>query len=150
VPGEVAIEFGITGPYAILIGGATATLEALWYAGRLLAQRAATRVLVVAVEAFQGCEDLYGRARRVVRGPLVEAAACALVVPGRWRLSPTGAGEEDPWVRRTRRRAGETFACEPLVALALARQAGKLPGSLTGRWRGREAALALAAADSKG
>ena len=38
VPGEVAIEFGLTGAYSILIGGATATLDA-----RALARGAAAR-----------------------------------------------------------------------------------------------------------
>ncbi|HEU5393419.1 MAG TPA: hypothetical protein VFV36_01325, partial [Candidatus Methylomirabilis sp.] len=30
VPGEAAVEFGITGPYAIFLGGPPATLRAIW------------------------------------------------------------------------------------------------------------------------
>jgi len=39
-------------------------------------------------------------------------------------------------------RAGETFACAPLIALALARNGGTMePISVTGEWRGRRAGL---------
>ena len=40
VPAEVAIEFALRGPYVILIGGATATVDGLWQADALLARRA--------------------------------------------------------------------------------------------------------------
>jgi len=82
VPGEVAIEFGLTGPYVILLGGATAAIDALWQATRLLEGGGSERALVLAVETFAGCAPLWARGRRLVRGPLVEAAACALLVPG--------------------------------------------------------------------
>ena len=36
VPAEVAIEFGVTGAYGILIGGAPSTLRAVDQAARLL------------------------------------------------------------------------------------------------------------------
>jgi 3-oxoacyl-(acyl-carrier-protein) synthase len=142
VAAEVAIEFGLTGPYIILIGGGTATVEALAQADRLLAAAAAQRALVLAVETFAECADLYARARRLAGRPLVEAAACALLHPGPPALTvrpATGASALDDVARR---RAGETFACGPLIGLALARETGDDPWSLTGRWRGRRAALA--------
>src|SRR5881628_2918116 len=83
--GEVAIEFGLTGPYGILIGGAAATIDALWQATRLLAGGRCERALVLAVETFEECAALYARGRWLVRRPLVEAAACALLVPGALR-----------------------------------------------------------------
>jgi 3-oxoacyl-[acyl-carrier-protein] synthase II len=141
VAAEVAIEFGLTGPYIILIGGGTATVEALGQAERLLTQGAAQRALVLAVETFVECADLYSRARRLAGWPLVEAAACALLHPGAPALSAgpaTGASALDDVARR---RAGETFACGPLIALALACETGDDPWSLTGHWRGRRAAL---------
>jgi 3-oxoacyl-(acyl-carrier-protein) synthase len=142
VAAEVAIEFGLTGPYIILIGGGTATVEALGQADRLLTQGAAQRALVLAVETFVECADLYSRARRLAGRPLVEAAACALLHPGAPALSAgpaTGASALDDVARR---RAGETFACGPLIGLALACETGDDPWSLTGHWRGRRAALA--------
>jgi 3-oxoacyl-[acyl-carrier-protein] synthase III len=140
VPAEVAIEFGLTGPYAILVGGARAGVEALGQAEQLLARGLADRVLVLAVETFAECWELYARAVRGLGGPLVEAAACAIVEPGapRVRVVPaTAAGDLE---RLARRRAGETLSCEPLIGLALAR-----PGDLrvTGAWRGRRAGLAV-------
>ncbi len=83
VPAEVAIEFGLTGPYVILIGGATATLDALWQAERLLADGACRRAIVLAVETFAECADLYRRARWVADRPLVEAAAGSPAAAGR-------------------------------------------------------------------
>jgi len=91
--------------------------------------------LVRAVETFAECADLYRRARWLAVGPLVEAAACALLRPG------GGRAEYDPdpvGVDRARRRTGQTFACEPLIALAVA---GGDPAAVAGRWRGRPAGL---------
>jgi hypothetical protein len=82
VPAEVAIEYQLSGSYAIFIGGAAATIDALWYAETLLNQRACERALVLAVETFEACADLYARGRWLLPGPLVEAAACALLLPG--------------------------------------------------------------------
>jgi len=45
---------------------------------------------------------------------------------------------------RVDRRVGETLACGPLLGLALARASGDDPWTVTGRWRGRTAALAEA------
>jgi len=140
--GEVAIEFGLTGPYGILIGGAAATIDALWQATLLLQAGRCERALVLAVETFEDCAELYARGRWLVARPLVEAAACALLVPGAWRTrydAPRAATELET---RARTRAGETLACGPLIALALAREGGAA-GSIgvTGEWRGRRAGL---------
>jgi 3-oxoacyl-[acyl-carrier-protein] synthase II len=82
VPGEVTIELGIRGPYVNLMGGAPATLQALWWASRWLAEGRADRLLVLAVEAFHEVRDLFDRARRLYSGPLVEGAACLLLEAG--------------------------------------------------------------------
>ena len=143
VPAEVAIEFGLTGPYVILIGGAAATIDGLWQATLLLRRGQCRRALVLAVETFAECEDLWARGRWLVRPPLVESAACALVVPGPWRATYAPAPAPSPLEALARARAGETLACAPLIALALARAAGDAgPVTLTGEWRGRRAGLA--------
>ncbi len=143
VPAEVAIEFGVTGPYTTLIGGATATLEAIRQAARLVDAGACARALVLAVETFAECEALYARARWLASRPLVESTACALVVRGSGdvRLATTDAAEQVE--RLTRRRAGETLACAPLIALALSRESGASRFALTGEWRRRRLALTL-------
>jgi len=82
VPAEVTIEFGIRGPYVILMGGAPAALQGLWYAARWLADGVADRVVVLAVETVHEVWDLFRRARRLWRGPLIEGAACLLLEPG--------------------------------------------------------------------
>jgi 3-oxoacyl-[acyl-carrier-protein] synthase II len=140
--GEVAIEFGLTGPYGILIGGAAATIDALWQATLLLEAGRCQRALVLAVETFEDCAELYARGRWLVGRPLVEAAACALLVPGALHTryhAPRTASELET---RARARAGETLACAPLIALALGREGGAT-GSIgvTGEWRGRRAGL---------
>lgn len=96
VPGEVTIEYGIRGPYVNLMGGGTAALQGLWCAARWLADGAADRVLLLAVEAVHEVRDLFGRARRLYAGPLVEGAAALLLERGgsgalRW-ASATPAG----------------------------------------------------------
>jgi len=97
----------------------------------------------LAVETFAECEDLWARGRWLVRPPLVESAACALVVPGPWRATYAPAPAPSPLEALARARAGETLACAPLIALALARAAGDAgPVTLTGEWRGRRAGLA--------
>ncbi|MBI2204590.1 MAG: hypothetical protein HYU41_12140 [Candidatus Rokubacteria bacterium] len=140
VPAEVAIEFGFTGAYVILIGGPTATLEALWHASALVGRGAAARALVVAIETFSECGDLYARGRRLLARPLVEAAACAVLVPAAeapaWHDSTAG-----PLDALAQRRAGETLACGPLIALALAAD-DHGPVTVTGQWRGRRTGLA--------
>ena len=141
VPAEVAIEFRLTGPYVILVGGPTATVDALWQASTLIGRGAADRALVLAVETFAECAGLYARGRWLVGRPLVEAAACALLVAGEAEPAYRAACPPEKVEDSTRRRAGETLACEPLIALALARDRGE-PSAVSGRWRGRSATLA--------
>jgi len=140
--GEVAIEFGLTGPYGILIGGAATTIDALWQATRLLAGGRCERALVLAVETFEECAALYARGRWLVRRPLVEAAVCALLVPGALRARYDAPRTPSTLETLARVRAGETLACAPLIALALARDGGAAGSvSVTGEWRGRRAGL---------
>jgi len=139
VPAEVTIDLGLTGRYVILIGGAVATLDALWQAGRLLEEDACERALVLAVETFDECADLHARARWLAPRPLVEAAACAVLVRGGRGLAVSPAGAASSLEAMVRRRAGETLACAPLIGLALARRTGDHVVSLTGEWRGRRA-----------
>ena len=79
VPAEVAIEFGLHGAYSVLIGGATATIAALEHAATLLARGTCDRAIVLAVETFAECDDLFARARWLVTTPLVESAAAVLL-----------------------------------------------------------------------
>jgi 3-oxoacyl-(acyl-carrier-protein) synthase len=81
VPAEVAIEFGLHGPYAVLIGGAAATIDAITHAATLLARGACKRAIVLAVETFTECADLLARGGAIGDGPLVEAAVAALFEP---------------------------------------------------------------------
>jgi hypothetical protein len=100
VPGEVTIELGIRGTFVNLMGGAPATLQALWWAARWLAEGRAERVLVIAVEALHEVGDLFRRARRLYAGPLIEGAVSVLLDAGeggvlRWASAlagPTEAG----------------------------------------------------------
>lgn len=142
VPAEVAIEFGLTGPYITLIGGAPATLDALWQAERLLAEAECRRVLVLAVETFAECAELYRRGRWLVDRPLVEAAVCALMLPGEPALTVRPATWPKALERLARQRAGETLACAPLIQMALAQELGEDASDVTGVWRGPRTALA--------
>lgn len=94
VPGEVTIELGIRGASVSLMGGATAALGGLWLAASWLATGVTDRVLVLAVEAAHEVQDLFGRARRLYAGPVVEGAVCLLLEPGggtpfRWATAAT-------------------------------------------------------------
>lgn len=141
VPAEVAIEFGLCGAYVILIGGAATTVEALGHAAGLVARGACQRALVVAVETFEECEALYARGRWLARGPLVEAAACAVLGPGDARVALGPGRAPSDREMEARRRAGETLAVGPLIALALALEAGGGPAAVSGRWRGSRVTL---------
>jgi hypothetical protein len=120
VSAEVAIEFGLTGPYTIFIGGPEATVDALWHASALLRHGRCERAVVLAVETFLECADLYARGRWLLSRPLVEAAAAVLLVPGPEAPPSGAAGGASDLDRMVRVRAGETLACAPLIALALA------------------------------
>jgi 3-oxoacyl-[acyl-carrier-protein] synthase II len=143
VPAEVAIEYGLTGGYVILVGGATAAVDALWQAGTLLAAGRADTALVLAVETFEECADLWARGRWATPRPLVEAAACAVLVGG-GDDAGYGPGAASTLEALVARRAGETLACGPLVGLALARAAGAPGAHVSGRWRGRRAQITVA------
>jgi beta-ketoacyl synthase-like protein len=141
VPSEVAIEFQVTGPYVIFVGGATATIEALAHAALLIERQECERALVLAVETFRECEDLHARARWLLDRPLVETAACALLEGGSGRLKVVDAARPSELTRLARRRAGGTLACEPLIALALGLESGDDLLHVTGEWRGRRLGL---------
>jgi len=148
LPAEIAIELGVRGAGITLIGGAPATLHAIWQAANCLARGTCDRALVVAVEVFAECGDLYRLAGRWMDGPLVEAAACVWLEPGEGTLRLAGgrragaARGRSPLSAAARRRAGELAACEPLAALALWRAAGGAePLRLTGAWNGEVASL---------
>jgi hypothetical protein len=79
VPAEVTIEFGITGPYLTLLSGANAGIEALWQAVTLLTTAQCDRALVLGVETFQECAELYTTGRWLLSTPLLEAAACLVL-----------------------------------------------------------------------
>lgn len=79
VPGEVSIQFGITGPYLTLLSGANAGIDALWQAALLLATGQCERVVVLGVETFQECATLYAAGRWLLGAPLTEVAACVLL-----------------------------------------------------------------------
>lgn len=79
VPGEVSMYFNITGPYLSFLSGANAGLEALWQAVTLLNNDQCDRALILAVETFVECEDLYTRGRRLLSLPLVETSVCLLL-----------------------------------------------------------------------
>ena len=140
VPAEVAIEFGVTGAYGILIGGAPSTLRAIEQAARLLDEDRCDRALLLAVEIFEECGDLYARHRRYTRWPLVETAACLWLERGQGELrfqSSRGGKPAGP-----ARRGGERFAAGPLADLRDWRaRATAGPVELSGRWRGEQARL---------
>ena len=106
---------------------------------------------MLAVETFVECADLHARARWLVDRPLVEAAAAVLLVLGQdgdERLAPGAAIAENigggaDIQERAGGGLGETLACGPLIALALARAGGREEFVLRGRWRGRETTLTL-------
>jgi hypothetical protein len=79
VPGEVTIQFGITGPYLSLLSGANAGIEALWQAAVLLTNNQCDRAVVLGVETFTECEDLFATGRWLLSAPLVETAACLIL-----------------------------------------------------------------------
>jgi hypothetical protein len=144
VSAEAAIEYGLHGPATLFIGGPPATLRAIWYAATLLAGGTCDRALVLAVETFAECADLYARARRRSAPPLVEAAGCAWLERGEGRLALRSTRAPRGAVAGIEGRLGETFACGPLAELGMWRQdggAGDL--RLRGHWRGEVADLSI-------
>ena len=142
VPAEVAIEFGVTGPYAIFLGGPPATLRAIWQAALLLDRGECDRALVLAVEIFEECEDLFSRAPRLVGRPLVEGAACLWLEPGQGRLVFESSRADGRRSRVTGVDDEDMLGCGPLAALDRWRRGGgKTPLELCGVWRGERARL---------
>lgn len=152
VPAEVAIEFGLHGPYAVLIGGAAATIHAITHAVTLLARGACERAIVLAVETFTECADLLARGGAIGDGPLVEAAAAALLVPAADESRGGGLGgsvsypPKPPSDTLVGGLHFEALACGPLIALARARARGEGAVGLAGRWREREATTTVGVA----
>jgi len=140
VPAEVAIEFALTGPYEIFLGGAPATLRAMAHAAGLLERDVCDRALVLAVEIFEECADLYARAPRLLGRPLVEAAGCLWLERGHGELGvESGRGGRGP----RRSAPGEMLSCGPLADLADWRRGAQAgPLELSGWWRGETARLA--------
>jgi Beta-ketoacyl synthase, N-terminal domain len=142
VPAEVAIEFGLTGPYAIFLGGPPATLRAIWQGAALLESGTCDRALVLSVEVFEECADLYARARRLTPAVLVEAAGCLWLEPGRGELtfeSGRASGRPGPSAADEH---GGMFSGAPLAAVRRWRSApGAGPLALSGAWRGEHARL---------
>ncbi len=142
VPAEVAIEFGVTGPYATFLGGGPATLRAIRHAAVLLDRAVCDRALVLAVEVFEECADLYARGRRLLGRPLVEAAGCLWL--------ERGAGDLVFEARRDGRRVArgpstpgrELMSCGPLAELDAWRRRPSIGAlELSGSWRGEVARL---------
>ncbi|HET7875776.1 MAG TPA: hypothetical protein VFN71_09635, partial [Methylomirabilota bacterium] len=142
VPAEVAIEFGVRGPYTIFLGGAPATLRAIRHGAALLDQGVCDRALVLAVEVFEECADLYERSRRLVGEPLVEAAACLWLERGAGDLVFEARRDGQRGRRAASPSARELMSCGPLADLhAWWRQSRAGPLELRGAWRGETARL---------
>ena len=176
VPAEVAIEFGLHGAYSVLIGGATATIAALEHAATLLARGTCDRAIVLAVETFAECEDLFARARWLITTPLVESAAAVLLernggdasnadAPNHDGANADGSNPEGGLGRASRvpptsiksasgqtslNSIGNTLACGPLVDLAVARANASGDVTLRAQWRDRDAAVTLAVTGRSG
>ena len=121
------------------------THQAVVPATILLDSGACDRALVLAVEIFEECADLYARAPRLTGRPLVEAAGCLWLEPGRGRLVFESRRGGRRRARALRGDGGEMFGCEPLAALDRWRRGGaSAPLELAGAWRGEQARLVWA------
>ena len=119
VPGEVSIQFGITGPYLTLLSGANAGIEALWQAVTLLTTGQCDRAIVLGVETFQECAELYAAGRWLLGTPLTEVAAC-LILERRASLAGVryGAARGEHGLRRAvphepGRTPAQVYLCAP-------------------------------------
>jgi len=118
VPAEVAIEFGVRGPSAIFIGGPPATLLAIWHAATLLDRRVCDRAIVLAVETFEECADLYARGPRWTVRPLVETAAAEQGARRTAMKNATdSAGDMIDWLRRTYNRARQAQITQEIAEI---------------------------------
>ena len=140
VPAEVAIEFGVTGAYGILIGGAPVD-AARDRPGGAAAGRGALRPGAACWwwRSSRSARDLYARHRRFTRWPLVETAACLWLEPGAGELRFESARGGKPAAAT---RGGERFAAGPLADLRERLDRGPAgPIELSGRWRDEHARL---------
>jgi len=104
-----------------------------------LEAHACDHAIVLAVEVFAECADVFARVRRAPSVPLVETAACLWLDRGHGTIiferRRGGMGGD-------RARIGEMLSCEPLATLALARETGgEGPVAVAGTWRGETARL---------
>jgi hypothetical protein len=137
----VTIQFGITGPYLSLLSGANASIEALWQAAMLLANDQCDRALVLGVETFTGCEDLYTAGRWLLRSPLVETAVCIVLErqAGRHNVG-YGAGSENGVAVLAAVLGNEVPAAIQLCLPTAPEEAALMP-LLQARWPGTSIAL---------
>jgi hypothetical protein len=132
----------------LFVGGPPATLRAIWYGATLLARGACERALVLAVETFEECADLYARARRRTAPPLVEATGCLWLEPGAGRLELRSTRARRMEAAAGARGMGEMLACAPLAEIGRRRDAGDPePLGLSGVWRGEAADLIITKGD---
>ena len=147
VPAEVAIEFGVAGPYVILIGGA-ARDAARHRAGGPAAGgrrlRPGARARGRDVRGVRG--PLRARAAGRYRRPLVEAAACLWLERGEGAISFESARAGRRVVAGAR--PGERFAAGPLADLRdwRARATAGIGGAV-GTLAGRARAATLESGD---
>ena len=137
VSAEAAIEYGLQGPAVLFIGGPPATLRAIWYGATLLAGGTCDRALVLAVETFAECADLYARARR--------RSGAAAGGSGRLRLARAGRGSAraaGPTVAHGDAGTGIERRLGEMLGVRAARRARDLAAS--GKRRRSPAARALA------
>jgi hypothetical protein len=134
VPGEVTIQFGITGPYLSLLSGANAGIEALWQAAILLNHDQCDRVLVLGVETFTACEDLYRSGRWLLRSPLVEAAVCLVLErhAGGTAIGYSAGSSNGPTLLETL--LGEQTPAAIQLCLPTAREEATMVSQLQVRW----------------
>ncbi|MBL1081156.1 3-oxoacyl-ACP synthase [Streptomyces actinomycinicus] len=153
IASSIAIRYGFTGPNLAVCSGATAGLDAVQLAARLLRAGRARRAVVVGVEpADPVARDL--EALRPDGGALTEGAGCVLLgVPGAWTgratvtigsverhgLRPAGA---EPGV-------GSHYGADGVIGLAVAAErlaSGQATGPLTVACGDREDAWAAVTA----
>ena len=110
----------------------------MWQAAALLDAGACDRAVVLAVEIFDECADLFARARKLTRGPLVETAGCLWLEPGEGAL----VFESRRVAGRPAAAGGERLGAAPLAELDRWRaDPARPPLALTGSWRGERARL---------
>jgi len=101
---EVAIEFGLNRPVCDPARGAAATIDGLWQATLQVGRGRCRRALVLASRPSRSARAL-ARGRWLLRPPLVESAACALLIPGPSRRD-LRAGLDGVTPRGARARSG--------------------------------------------